>query len=217
MATLISLGVIAEVSGWIIGPARGIYAAAQQGLLPPIFRKVNKKNVPIPLIIVQGVVVSIWAAILTLGGGGNNVSFIVAISLTVVIYLMAYLLFYIGYFVLIFKKKDLKRTYQIRGCLLGKFIVASAGLITSVFAFVISFYPPSSIRSESHYTYQLLLIISFLITLTLPFIIYFFHDKQAHKSLEKYVHLKADEVNQFIHPRGRGEHKIIPDKDDFLD
>ena len=217
MAVLISLGVIAEVSGWIVGPARGIYAAAQQGLLPPVFRKVNKKHVPIPLIILQGLVFSIWAAILTLGGGGNNLSFIVAISLTVVIYLMAYLLFYISYFVLIFKKKNLKRAYQIRGGIVGKVIVASAGLLTSIFAFFISFYPPSSINSDSYFIYQLLLIVSFSITLSLPFIICFFHDKKVHKNLKKPVYLKADEVNQFIHPRGRGEHKIVPDEEDIFD
>lgn len=54
---------------------------------------------------VQGVVVTIWAAILTFGGGGNNLSFLTAISLTVVIYLVGYLLFFIGYLVLIFKNR----------------------------------------------------------------------------------------------------------------
>lgn len=58
-----------------------------------------------PLIMVQGVVVTIWAAILTFGGGGNNLSFLTAISLTVVIYLVGYLLFFIGYLVLIFKNR----------------------------------------------------------------------------------------------------------------
>ncbi|MBA5791050.1 amino acid permease, partial [Escherichia coli] len=70
-----------------------MYTAAEQGLLPEKMKKVNKHGVPVPLIMVQGVVVTIWAAILTFGGGGNNLSFLTAISLTVVIYLVGYLLF----------------------------------------------------------------------------------------------------------------------------
>ncbi|MCP6745201.1 glutamate:gamma-aminobutyrate antiporter, partial [Klebsiella pneumoniae] len=76
----------------------------------------------VPLIMVQGVIVSIWAAVLTFGGGGNNVSFLTAISLTVVIYLIGYVLFFLAYFVLVLKKKNLERTYQIPGGKIVKLI-----------------------------------------------------------------------------------------------
>lgn len=78
---------------------------ADKGIIPSVFRKTNKHNVPVPLIMVQGVIVSIWAAVLTFGGGGNNVSFLTAISLTVVIYLIGYVLFFLAYFVLVLKRK----------------------------------------------------------------------------------------------------------------
>ena len=69
-------------------------------------RKHNKHGVPVPLIMIQGIIVSIWGAVLTFGGGGNNLSFLVAISLTVVIYLIGYLLFFLGYFVLLLRKRS---------------------------------------------------------------------------------------------------------------
>lgn len=69
---------------------------------------------------IQGIIVTLWGAVLTFGGGGNNLSFLVAISLTVVIYLVGYLLFFIGYFVLIYKKQNLKRTYNVPGKRVGK-------------------------------------------------------------------------------------------------
>ncbi|MEG0398342.1 MAG: amino acid permease, partial [Cetobacterium sp.] len=71
----------AEISAWIVGPSRSIYVAAQKGILPPIFKKVNKNDVPVPLVMFQGVIVTIWAIILTLGGGGNNMSFMTSMSL----------------------------------------------------------------------------------------------------------------------------------------
>ena len=117
-----------EISSWVIGPSRGMFATAQQGILPRWFRKTNKSGVPIPLIVVQGISVSIWDAVLTFGGGSDNVSFFAAMSLTVVIYLVGYLLFFIGYLVLIFKKKQLKLTYEIPGGTFGKAVVSICGL-----------------------------------------------------------------------------------------
>ncbi|WP_298065632.1 amino acid permease, partial [uncultured Cetobacterium sp.] len=70
IAAFIGLGVLAEVSAWIVGPSRAMYVAAQKGILPPVFKKVNKNDVPVPLVMFQGVIVTIWAIVLTLGGGG---------------------------------------------------------------------------------------------------------------------------------------------------
>jgi amino acid transporter len=86
IALALSLGVMAEISSWVVGPSRGMFAAAQRGIIPKYFRKTNKHKVPVPLIITQGIVVSIWDGVLTFGGGSSNVSFFVAMSLTVVIY-----------------------------------------------------------------------------------------------------------------------------------
>ena len=48
-------------------------------------------------------------------GGGNNMSFLIALALTVVIYLCAYFMLFIGYIVLVLKHPDLKRTFNIHG------------------------------------------------------------------------------------------------------
>lgn len=209
IALMIAFGVMGEVSSWVVGPSRGMFAAAQRGLLPPFFRKTNQKGVPVPLIMIQGIIVTIWGAVLTFGGGGNNLSFLVAISLTVVIYLVGYLLFFIGYFVLIFKKKDLKRTYNVPGKTIGKTIIGGLGFILSVFALLISFVPPASIAANEHRTYQIILLVSFIVTLLLPFIIYELHDKKQHAALEEPVHMKAQDVNPSVYPAARGEHHII--------
>lgn len=216
IAILIAVGVMGEVSAWVVGPSRGMYTAAQQGILPKVFRKVNEHNVPVPLIMVQGVVVTIWAAVLTFGGGGNNVSFLTAMSLTVVIYLVGYFLFFIGYFILIFKHKDLKRAYQISGGTVVKTIVAALGLITSIFAFVISFVPPAQLTGKSIYEYEAILSISFFITLFIPFIIYEVHDKKEHSSIKPAKHLRANEVSAFVDPKSRGEHHIVPNEEDIM-
>lgn len=57
-------------------------------------------------------------------------------SLTVVIYLMLYFMFFAGYLKLVFKDESLERAYQVPGGKVVKVIVACLGLLTSLFAFV---------------------------------------------------------------------------------
>lgn len=121
---------------------------------------------------VQGLIVSIWDAVLTLGGGGGNVSFFAAMGLTVVIYLVGYFLFFIGYLVLVFKKRNLPRTYNVPGGTVGKTIIAVCGFLVTLFAFIISFFPTTSLPASSAGTYMTILITCFIIVVIIPFIIY---------------------------------------------
>ncbi|MEG2656876.1 MAG: glutamate:gamma-aminobutyrate antiporter [Clostridium sp.] len=179
IALLLALGVMGEVSAWVVGPSKGMYAAAKKGILPKALTKTNKHDVPINLILVQGIVVTIWAAVLTFSGGGSNVSFLTAMSLTVVIYLVGYLLFFISYFVLIYKKKSLKRSYEIPGGRVVKTIVAVAGLATSIFALAISFVPPAELAGKSITSYLMILSVAFVVTIIIPFAIYYMAKKKG--------------------------------------
>ena len=97
IALLLAFGVIAEVSSWVVGPTRGMIIAAEEGAIPKSWAKTNEHDVPVYLVIAQGIIVSIWDAVLTFGAGGSNLSFLAAMSLTVVIYLSGYILFFAGY------------------------------------------------------------------------------------------------------------------------
>ncbi len=207
VAGMLALGVIAEVSSWVVGPSRGMFAAAQKGLLPKVFTKTNKKDVPVPLVLVQGLVVTVWAIVLTLGGGGNNLSFLTAISLTVVIYIVGYVLMFISYIRMI-RRKDIQRSYNVPGGKVFKYIISFAGLIVSLFALGISFVPPSSIAAGEDVTYISILVISFIVVLVLPFIIYQFYGKHHSDPNYKHTHLKHHEQNKFAPLFARGEHVI---------
>ncbi|MHC5268700.1 amino acid permease [Enterococcus sp. LJL98] len=177
---LVSFGVIAQVSSWIVSPTEGLLFVAKKGLLPKRYQKVNQASIPVPLLILQGVIVTIWAAVLTFGSGsaGGNISFQTAISLTVLIYLSAYVLFFVAYFVVVYRKKDLKRDYQIPGGTFGKTIFAACGLIMSLAAIVTAFMVPNSMSKSEGKTYLLTLTVSFIVTLILPFLFYQFYSKK---------------------------------------
>lgn len=180
LAILVCLGVIGEIASWVTSPSKALHVAAEEGLLPEYFAKENAHGVPAHLMIANGIVATIWAAVFTLSGGGNNLSFLAAMSLTVVIYLMLYFMFFAGYLKLVFKDESLERAYKVPGGKVVKVIVACLGLLTSLFAFCISFVPPASIAAGQHGIYETILIVSYLIVLVIPFTIYACRHKFQH-------------------------------------
>ena len=68
---LVCLGVIGEIASWVTSPpSKALHVAAEEGLLPEYFRKENAHGVPAHLMIANGIVATIWAAVFTLSGGG---------------------------------------------------------------------------------------------------------------------------------------------------
>lgn len=192
IALLLAFGVIAEVSSWVVGPTRGMIIVAEEGAIPKSWAKTNEHDVPVYLVIAQGIIVSIWDAVLTFGAGGSNLSFLAAMSLTVVIYLSGYILFFVGYIKAILGE-GLNGAYQMPGGKPVKIIVAIIGLATSIFAFFISFVPPTSIAGnavQSH-EYMWMLIISYVISLILPFAIYDLCQKYMHSHEGNIHHIVA--------------------------
>lgn len=212
ISALLLLGVMAEIASWIVGPSRGMYVTAQKNLLPSSFAKINKNGVPVTLVISQLCITTVALVILTNTGGGNNMSFLIALALTVVIYLCTYFMMFIGYMVLVIKLESTERTFNIPGGKYVKLIVAIFGLITSIIAFLVSFMPPDSIQGESSDMYLLLLVASFVVVASLPFILYAVHDKRnIHTGviLQAINSKNAPHGHFFLHPRARQTHHIV--------
>ncbi|MGL4741325.1 MAG: amino acid permease [Sarcina sp.] len=171
LAVLLCLGSIAEISSWIVGPSKGLSVAGEHGFFSKKIYKRNKNDVASNILIIQAICVTIWTAVLTFGTGSSNNSFFMAMTLTVIVYLLAYALFFIAYIKLTISNNDLSRKYQIAKSKTLRLIISIVGLIFTVVAFVISFIPPSGIKPGQVANYTHLLIIVFVIIVILPFII----------------------------------------------
>lgn len=213
VAALLTLGVLAEIAAWIVGPSRGMYVTAQRGILPSIAAKVNKNGVPVNMVIFQLCITTVALVVFTNTGSGN-MSFLIAMSLTVVLYMITYFLLFLAYINLVVNHKDKKRSYRIPGSDGFKVTVAAVGFLVSVVAFVISFFPPSGLPgSEGNESYVTLLVVSFLIVFIIPFIVYALHDKRGKTPQADLVHIKsynAPAGHFAINPRARQTHHIIP-------
>lgn len=217
IAALLLLGVLAEIAAWITGPSRGMYVTAQHGILPAAMAKVNKNGVPVPLVLFQLSLTTIALVVLTNTGGGSNMSFLIALALTVVIYLVAYILLFLAYMTLVLKHPEKKRGFNIPGGKAVKLIVAASGLVISLLALVVSFFPPSSLPgTHEDEVYFGILFVSFIVVAAIPFLVYAFHDKHGKKPGWKAVRIglhNAPDGHFSIRPRGRASHVLVPVKD----
>ena len=178
IAFLLAAGVLAEISSWIVGPSRALLATADEGILPKTFAKTNKHGVSVKTVVIQGIIVTIWDAVLCgsmalSGGSSSSVAYLTAVGLTVVIYLVGYVLFFLGYFNLALKKKDLPRVFNVFGkSTVGKCIMAGIGLAVTLFALIISFFPSSELSAQANIVYVITLIVCWAVSVAIPFVIY---------------------------------------------
>lgn len=178
---LLAVGVLGEISSWVVGPNAGMFEAAKAGYLPLRFSKANKYGIETNVMVLQGVIVSIVGALLTFGAGGNkaSLSFQTAMSLTVALYTLMYMLMFISYLVLQFKYVDLHRDFVAAKSRWLRITYGILGFILSAFGFVVTFFPPADLSVASKHTYLMLLVSAFVVMLVLPFILYRFHNKWA--------------------------------------
>ena len=102
-----------------------------------------------------------------------------AMTLTVIVYLTAYFLFFLAQHKITWKYDNLERKYRISKNKFIKLFIGIIGLIFTVIAFIISFIPPSGVKDSQVNSYTSLLIIVFIIILVLPFIIMSVSKKMA--------------------------------------
>jgi len=179
MAILLVLGAIAQSSGWITGPAKGLLLTARDGMIPPRFQKVNKYGVPVNLFVVQAILVTAWAALLTFGGfGGANISFWLSIAITMALYLTMYILLFLAGIRLRYTQPDVERPYRVPGGKAGMWIIGGMGLATSVFALVISFIPPSTLQVSHLFAYKTILAVLYIALVGAAFLIYHFRKSE---------------------------------------
>ena len=171
IAVCLMLGVLAGVLPWVAGPSRGIFAVGKAGYLPPFFQRTNKLGVQRNILLVQGVIVTCLALLFVVMPSVQSFYQILS-QLTVLLYLIMYMLMFSAAIVLRYKLKDTPRPFR-----LGKgnglmWLLGGLGFCGSLLAFVLSFIPPGQIAVGSKAVWFSVLIIGCLVVVIIQFIIY---------------------------------------------
>jgi putative glutamate/gamma-aminobutyrate antiporter len=171
LAILIMIGIIGGVGAWIIGPTRGLLVAAEDGCIPNYFVKTNKKNMPVRLLMLQGIIVTAICTVYLIMPSVES-SFWILSDLTAQLAMSSYLFLFSAAIVLRYKRPDLIRSYKIPFGNIGIWIVGCAGILASVFTIAIGYFPPAEINVGSIAFYEAFLIIGFATFYIIPLIIY---------------------------------------------
>lgn len=173
LSLLIAVGALGSMSTWIVGPSKGLLAAAQEGDLPAILHKMNRHQMPVALLIFQGIIVSILSFVFLFMPDVSS-SFWILLALTSQLYLLLYILLFLSAMVLRFKFPNAPRPYKVPGGKPGMFVVSGLGIIGCLYAIAVGFFPPEQLETGSLLFYESFLIVGIAVFCAIPFIIYFF-------------------------------------------
>ena len=145
MAGLVALGTLALISTWLLGPSKGMYATETTGELPPGLHKVNRRHVPVALLLFQGAPTTVFA-LAFLFIPSINTSYWMLTALTTQILVMMYAMIFAAAIRLRYTQPDVERPYKIPGGLTGMWLVAGIGTFGCAFSFVMGFIPPTGVQ-----------------------------------------------------------------------
>ena len=172
IAIALVFGVLAGVLTWVAGPSKGIFTVGRAGYLPPFFQKTNKQGVQRNILLVQGVIVTILGLLFVVMPSVQSFYQILS-QLTVLLYLIMYMLMFASAITLRYKLPKLERPFRLGAKGNGlMWILGGLGFCGSLLAFVLSFIPPSQISVGSNKVWFLVLIFGAIIFVVIPFIIY---------------------------------------------
>ena len=171
IAIALMFGVLASVLTWVAGPSKGIFTVGKAGYLPPFFQKTNSHGVQRNILLVQGGIVTLLSLLFVVMPSVQSFYQIMS-QLTILLYLIMYMLMFAAAIVLRYKMKTAPRPFRIGKGNALMWIMGIVGFSGSLLAFVLSFIPPSQIQTGSNTVWYSVLIIGCIIMVVIPYMIY---------------------------------------------
>jgi putative glutamate/gamma-aminobutyrate antiporter len=171
IAIALMFGVLASVLTWVAGPSKGIFTVGKAGYLPPFFQKTNASGVQRNILLVQGGIVTLLSLLFVVMPSVQSFYQILS-QLTILLYLIMYMLMFAAAIVLRYKMKDTPRPFK-----LGKgnglmWVMGVVGFAGSLLAFILSFIPPGQIQTGSKTVWYSVLVVGCIVMVVIPYVIY---------------------------------------------
>ncbi|MBN9287783.1 MAG: transporter [Gammaproteobacteria bacterium 39-13] len=143
IAVAILIGGVCAVATWIIGPTKGLFAAADDGLLPECLAKTNRYGVPMSMLLIQGIICSLLTLVYVLLPTVEGAYFLLS-AMAAQLSLLMYAILFAAAIRLRYSEPNAVRPFKIPGKNWGMWLVAGAGIVISLSVVLLGFIPPSS-------------------------------------------------------------------------
>jgi amino acid transporter len=167
---MIVTGLLATFNAWFLGPARGLAVAAEKGLIPTYFAKLNQKNVPVNILMTQAIACTLFS-IIFLTMPDVNTGFWILLNLSSQSALLVYILIFAAAIKLRYQAQESPAGYRVPGGKIGIWVVAGTGILTCAMALITSVIPPAIVETGSLWRYEGILFGSNLLFLGIPLVI----------------------------------------------
>ena len=171
IAIALMFGVLASVLTWVAGPSKGIFTVGKAGYLPPFFQKTNESGVQRNILLVQGGIVTLLSLLFVVMPSVQSFYQILS-QLTILLYLIMYMLMFGAAITLRYKMKDTPRPFRLGKGNALMWIMGTVGFAGSLLAFVLSFIPPGQIATGSNTVWYTVLIAGCVVMVVIPLVIY---------------------------------------------
>ncbi len=166
-ALLVALGAAGQVSTWVVGPVKGLWAAGRAGNLPPVLHEVNPHGVPRNLLLVQATALSV-VTLVFLAVPTVDTAFLMLTSVAVILYCAMYLLLFAAAVRLRHSEPGTRRPYRVPGGRVwGLWLVAGTGFATALACLLIGLLPPDGEVSGTWYVPAMLAALASMVALPL--------------------------------------------------
>lgn len=159
LALLIFLGAVSTLSAWLLGPARGLAVAAQNGHFFKFFAGENSKGAPTRILILQAILASIFASIFLFTPNAST-AFWILLDLSSQSTLLMYVLVFSAAIALRYKHNPVAKSFNLMAPL--------AGISVCLMALIMSFVPPAALHVTNVWYYESILIVSNLVYIGIP-------------------------------------------------
>ena len=146
--------------------------AGGAGFMPKWLQAKNKHGMPARLVYLQCIIFTVLSFVFELMP--NVEGFVIMISqATTVLYLIYYILMFATFLRMKYTQTNRPRVFSVPGGKTGAWIVAGAGIATSIFGIVMAIWPPAQVAEEvgSPVTYVTVIILLCVIIVAIPFIL----------------------------------------------
>lgn len=171
IAAMLALGVLAGIVTWVAGPSSGLLVVAKAGYLPRFFQKTNKYGMASNILWIQAFSVTALSVVFVILPS-VQAAYQILSQLTVILYLVMYLLMFAAGIRLRITQPNRPRPFQVPGGKWGMFIFGGLGFVGSLLAFTLSFIPPDQIPVGSPVLYVGILVVLASISIAIPFIVF---------------------------------------------
>lgn len=145
-AVLITIGGIAHMIPWIMGPATGLASVAQEGDAPRSWGRENRAGVPVRVLVAQGIGTTAFS-LLFLFVPSVSTSYWILSVLTAQIIIIMYALIFAAVLRLRYTHPEVPRPFRIPGGTAGVWVTAGVGLFGAALSFALGFVPPDQLKT----------------------------------------------------------------------